>query len=160
MTYEAFLEMLLTPFHIFFYTITRWSSALFDNYYFITILGAGLFCSFVLFCFNHFVLGWLKVPSSKYEEYNDLYKNYDLYQDVKMDWFKNNRDKIYAYRYDNYGVNQNVRDLYNDTNKKSKKIKKSSNDNIEPEWLNKDYISIDPTSPDEQAELQELLNNF
>lgn len=70
MSYSDFLNTLSYGFNLFIDTITKWTNNLMTNYFFITILGVGLFVSFVLFVLDNVNLIVLK----KHEENDILYK--------------------------------------------------------------------------------------
>lgn len=72
MTYNDFLSSLGYAFNLFVETITKWVNNLMSNYFFITILGVGLFISFVLFILDNINLIVLKKP-----EYDDKSNQYN-----------------------------------------------------------------------------------
>lgn len=70
MSYSDFLNTLAYAFTLFINTLTAWVNNLMSNYFFITILGIGLFVSFIIFILDNFIVITLFGHSSSEDKDN------------------------------------------------------------------------------------------
>lgn len=111
MSYSDFLSTLQYGIDLFVNGIKSVASSLISNYIFITILGLVLFSTLVLWLFD-LILDKLYSKRDELDYYLDRKKAYALNQDIAMDYYYNNKLKIYALKFDKYRLSQLCRYNY------------------------------------------------
>ena len=150
MTYHEFLEFIFTPITSFVNWLGMVANSLMSNYIFMTFLGITIFISLVWVVYD-FIKTIIDNISSKYDDYNDRYYNYELFKEVQSDYLDKHYTDEYDYRYRSKVLNSQVlngylqlnKDLDIDNKRLANKNKMESLKEIKEEILNDDDSSND-----------------
>lgn len=99
MSYQEFLNTLISPIRLFVSALSQVADSLIHNYIFITLLGLSLFISLVwliYYTFHNFINSKIDRIESKMEKY----KNYELYKEVQKEYLNKHRNDEFDYLYD------------------------------------------------------------
>lgn len=150
MSYQDFLNTLISPIRLFVSALTEVADTLVHNYIFITLLGLSLFVSLVWLIYYAFH-DFIDSKISKIEDKIDRYKNYELYKETQREYLDKHRVDEYMYLYDltilkqqvKNGIYRNHPDLLYDNMKNNLKmrievLKEINRDNLIDDDLSND----------------------
>lgn len=107
MSYQEFLNTLISPIQYFISWLSMVADVLIHNYYFITMLGIVLFIS--LFWLVYYLIhDFIYSRFNDYEDFNDRYKKYVELQEIKKKYLDNHRLDVFEYLYDYKILQQQV----------------------------------------------------
>lgn len=116
MTYQQWLDTLVSPVRYFLNWLISIANSLIHNYFFITFLGITIFISLVWLIFN-LIFDTIDSINSRYDDYNDKNYNYELLKEVQSDYLNNHYTDEYDYRYRSKVLNGQVLNGYFQLNK-------------------------------------------
>lgn len=116
MSYQDFLDTLVSPINSFINWLSLVANSLIHNYIVITLLGITLFISLVWFIF-YLIFDYFDKINNRYDDYNDKFYNYELLKDVQIDYLNSHYLKEFDYRYRNKVLNSQVLNAYLSQNK-------------------------------------------
>ena len=111
MTYQQFLNSLVSPITSFIEWLTMVANNLIHNYIFISFLGITIFISFVWFIF-HLIFNYFDKVNNRYDDYSDKYYNYELFKEVQSNYLNKHYVDEFDYRYRSKVLNGQVLNAY------------------------------------------------
>lgn len=111
MTYQEFLNSLVSPITSFVNWLTMVANNLIHNYIFITFLGITIFISFIWLIF-HLIFDYFDKVNNRYDDYSDKYYNYELFKEVQSNYLNKHYVDEFDYRYRCKVLNGQVLNAY------------------------------------------------
>lgn len=170
MSYQDFLNTLISPIRLFVSALTEVADSLVHNYIFITLLGLSLFISLVWLIYYTFH-DFINSKINSIEDKIDRYKKYELYKETQREYLDKHRVDEFMYLYDltilkqqvMNGIYRNNPEVLLDNITQFNKLKAKALKSIKEEYENDDDSSNDddidyiiPTPPIQKATLDEL----
>lgn len=155
MSYQDFLNSLISPITSFVSWLSLIANYLIHNYFFITFLGITLFISLVWFIF-YLIFDFIDRVNNRYDDYSDKYYNYELLKEVQSDYLNNNYSDEFDYRYRNKVLNGQVLNSYLSNNREldiDNKRLANFNKMESLKQIKNDILSDDDSSNDNDIDL-------
>ena len=157
MTYQEHLDSLVAPVHSFFSWFSTSINSLLDNYIVRDILGFLIISSILFFIIDLF-LNYIHKKNEDLEKKQARYDSYALFQEAKNEFIRKNPTLYYENKYKDYVFQKSVQEDYRRNLLGSVDNKSDSQDKTFSHW--KDKASGTPLTPEEEKELNDLLDNF
>ena len=107
MTYQDFLDSLVSPITSFVSWLGMVANSLIHNYIFITMLGIVLFISLVWLVYD--IIDWFFYSHiNDYDDFNNRLYDYGVFKKVQYEYLNKNYDKEFEYKYKLRVLNEQV----------------------------------------------------
>ena len=107
MTYQDFLDSLVSPITSFVSWLSMVANSLIHNYIFITMLGIVLFISLVWLVYD--IIDWFFYSHiNDYDDFNNRLYDYGVFKKVQYEYLNKNYDKEFEYKYKLRVLNEQV----------------------------------------------------
>lgn len=157
MTYQEHLNSLISPVQSFFDWFTQITNSLLRNYFVIDMLGFVLIGS-LLFLLINILLNYIHKKNDDLEKKQSRYDSYALFQEAKNEFMKKNPSLYYENKYKDYVFQKSIQKDYRRNLLSNEENISKSQDKIFSHW--KDKSTGEPLSPEEEKEINDLLDNF
>lgn len=157
MTYQEHLDSLIAPIHSFFSWFSTSINSLLDNYIIRDILGFLIISSALFFVIDLF-LHFIQKKNEDLEKKQARYNSYALFQEAKNEFIRKNPSLYYENKYKDYVFQKSVQEDYRRNLLGNVEKNNTEQDKVFSHW--KDKSNGTPLTPEEEKELNELLDKF